>query len=289
MAEATRLKTSCPVYGQAADLPTNQLPTIANVMQLYMEIKSQHSKTTSASKVRTEVAENVIGVWIKAGIPTINLRSTECKIEILYKELRNVMKKKGKNKETAIEELRSNSSNLFDIAACKCSDFSTCSCERDKKIPVEEREFIADQRGARKMVIGAVDRKITSRNLRRNERKYKRDKYYKTQCNLSNISHTSDDDSSSESIDTSSPTPESQSEEVYMQSEGESSSRNQKSLSTLSRECDRYNVSNTVGAAIATAVLVDYGIVTDLDKSSAIDGSKLWRERQRYRDTLSLP
>ena len=59
-----------------------------------------------------------------------------------------------------------------------------------------------------------------------------------------------------------------------------------KSLLTLSRECDRYEVSNTVVAAIATAVLVDYGLVTDDDKSLVVDRSKLWRERERFRTNL---
>jgi hypothetical protein len=40
------------------------------------------------------VAANVIDVWIKAGIPTITLRSTEHKLGDLQKEIRNVMKKK---------------------------------------------------------------------------------------------------------------------------------------------------------------------------------------------------
>ena len=45
------------------------------------------------------------------------------------------MKMKGENKEIATEELRVNSSKLFDIAACRCLDFSACCCMRDKRIP----------------------------------------------------------------------------------------------------------------------------------------------------------
>ena len=39
-------------------------------------------------------------------------------------------------------------------------------------------------------------------------------------------------------------------EDVYVLTEGNTSSPNDKSLPTLPRECDRYGVSNTVGAAI---------------------------------------
>jgi hypothetical protein len=104
-------------------------------MQYYLNIKSQHTKTTPVSKIVNEVATKVIDVWITAGIPTISLRSTKYKIENLHQELRNVMKKKGQSKDASTEDLIINSKKLFDIAACKCSDFDTCYCERDKKNP----------------------------------------------------------------------------------------------------------------------------------------------------------
>ena len=71
MAASTRKKTSCPVYGCSAELPMNQLPSVANVMQFYMNKKSEHPRTTPASKIITEVATDIIDIWIKAGIPTI--------------------------------------------------------------------------------------------------------------------------------------------------------------------------------------------------------------------------
>ena len=49
----------------------NQLPSVANVMQFYMSKKSKHPRTTPASKIITEVATDIIDIWIKAGIPTI--------------------------------------------------------------------------------------------------------------------------------------------------------------------------------------------------------------------------
>ena len=93
MAAATRKKTSCPVYGCASDLPVYQLPSIGNVMQFYLNRKSEHPKTTPASKIASEVATKVIDVWIRAGIPTITLRYTIQKLKNLNQELRNLMKK----------------------------------------------------------------------------------------------------------------------------------------------------------------------------------------------------
>ena len=50
--------------------------------------------------------------------------------------------------------------------------------------------------------------------------------------------------------------------------------------------CDRYQVPDRVPAAIASAVLKDYDIITDSDSSQVIDGSKVRREREKYRKTI---
>jgi hypothetical protein len=60
-------------------------------------------------------------------------------------------------------------------------------------------------------------------------------------------------------------------------------SLSRRKLPTLARACDRYGILDRSAAAIATAVLEDYGIVTANDSSSVIDPSKLRRERKRKR------
>ena len=62
----------------------NQLPSVANVMQFYMNKRSEHPRTTPASKIITEVATDIIDIWIEAGILTITLRSIENKLESLH-------------------------------------------------------------------------------------------------------------------------------------------------------------------------------------------------------------
>ena len=64
--------------------------TIGNVMQYYMD--------------------SVISIWIKAGIFTFLLRSTEQKVENMNQELKNLLKKKDSSKEIGIEKLREDSS-----------------------------------------------------------------------------------------------------------------------------------------------------------------------------------
>jgi len=62
-------------------------------------------------------------------------------------------------------------SSLFDIAACKCTDFSLCSCDKTKKVPIPERVFLTDQRTVRKMMIGPVDIPSTNALIKKGLRK----------------------------------------------------------------------------------------------------------------------
>ena len=57
-------------------------------------------------------------------------------------------------------------------------------------------------------------------------------------------------------------------------------------LTNLAREADRFGISNRAAAAIATAVLIDLGVVTNTDQSKVIDKNKLKRERMKLRKQL---
>ena len=56
---------------------------------------------------------------------------------------------------------------------------------------------------------------------------------------------------------------------------------NVRKLPKLARMCDRYGISDRAGAAIANAVLQDYGIIAKHNPRDVIDRSKLRRERER--------
>ena len=58
------------------------------------------------------------------------------------------------------------------------------------------------------------------------------------------------------------------------------------SLENLARACDRYEVSDRAGAAIASAVLKDFGIIAENDMTFVVDRSKLRRERNRHREAI---
>ena len=57
-----------------------------------------------------------------------------------------------------------------------------------------------------------------------------------------------------------------------------SSKRNLTKLPTLASVCDRYGVSNHAGAATASATLVDYAIITKVDKAKLLN-HRNWETR----------
>ena len=59
--------------------------------------------------------------------------------------------------------------------------------------------------------------------------------------------------------------------------------QNRQSYYELARCCDRYNISDRAGAALATSVLIDHGLVSERDQTLAVDRSKLRREREKKR------
>ena len=62
--------------------------------------------------------------------------------------------------------------------------------------------------------------------------------------------------------------------------------QNRQSLTNLALMCKRFDVSDRAGAAIASAVLKDFGVIDDGNLADDIDRSKLRRERQKYRQKL---
>ena len=61
--------------------------------------------------------------------------------------------------------------------------------------------------------------------------------------------------------------------------------QNRSSLREVAVTCERFGISDRAEAAIATAILKAFGIVTDTNKTNVIDRSKL-RERQKYREEI---
>ena len=57
-------------------------------------------------------------------------------------------------------------------------------------------------------------------------------------------------------------------------------------LPTLAMTCERFHVSDRIGAAIASAVLVDYGLITSDQRQNVIDKNKLRAEIAKLRKKI---
>jgi hypothetical protein len=186
---------------------------------------------------------------------------------------------------------------LFDIAACKCKEF-LCKCNKIRRVPVEECTFLLDQRTTRKMVIGGIDKTITEhihkKMIRQSKEAARRAKEATRTADSYSTEKSEDRQNINSSFDEQS-SAESSGEEVVPVPTTPSTStveskvtpnRNRYELSVLARTCDRYAVSDRAAAAIASAVLEDVGVITNEDKTSVIDRSKLRRERHKKRKKL---
>lgn len=207
-------------------------------------------------------------MWKKAGIPTVTERRI---VQLIIKEHAKLKSAFKVRKGDAIEKLRLKSTELFDICSCKCCDFSLCSCSIEYKVPKIEQAFLNDQRTGRIQFIGDVDKHETERIRKSHERKQKLSNYYqKESCQqfFQMEAHSSSDEMSEDNI---------------VSVEEDTCERNYTPIPSIAEAADRFDVSNTAAAAIASATLVDFGIVSRDNREKVIDKSKVWRERMKLR------
>jgi hypothetical protein len=122
----TRSFTRHAVFGQPKLLPGSQLPTKEDVFRCYLWhrdalAQQQEGQTPNTEEILKQVATEVMAIWFKAGIPTIEylnvLQSLGRQVES-GKELQKYPSAKRtcetfQMKESGFEE-------VFDISPCKC-------------------------------------------------------------------------------------------------------------------------------------------------------------------------
>jgi len=97
------------------------------------------------------------------------------------------------------------------------------------------------------------------------------------------IDSTSTGQSSSYSSDSEAVQSESSGHKSTFTQEIEPSNQNRLKWTNLAKVCERYNLSDRAGAAVATCDLQNIGMIDKENFSVVIDRSKLRRERKRYR------
>ncbi|KAK0069077.1 hypothetical protein Bpfe_001259 [Biomphalaria pfeifferi] len=149
------------------------------------------------------------------------------------------------------------------------------------------------------MFIGSVDRVSSAKLKKHYDRKLKEDSRAKKALKLDLIDQCpgvvdlNNDDSSDAEIGLDEDLSQTEAESNTMITDTEtptssklSSSQMRRKLPKLAKICDRFAVSDRVGAAVGTTVLEDFGIVSQTEAANVIDRYKLRRERKMARDHL---
>ena len=74
--------------------------------------------------------------------------------------------------------------------------------------------------------------------------------------------------------------------ELNEPSTNQTPTRLKRDLPALARACDRHGISDRTGAAIASAVLQDFGLISPEDQGNVVDRNKVRRARHRKRSNL---
>ena len=245
--------------------------------------------------IAVTVANSIEALYEKASIPVISHKGVVKRILEFHNKYENLLKSFNKTKGTlkcsaeTVASFKTKGKALFDVAACQCEPIESCTCEKARKVPQIEHAFLTDQRKHRLMVIGKVDADVTRVLQKRLDRKL---------ASKSRSSEASDAravTSSSILAPTSDPQNDSDSGEKAKDTEDEfvpsksvtkqflPKTQKRIKLTNTAAISDRFGTSVRETAAISSAILLDYGIVTPENQSCVIDKSKVAREKANLR------
>lgn len=188
------------------------------------------------------------------------------------------------------------------MACCKCVDFGKCNCESQNKVPIEQHRFLVDQRSERKLRNKSIYL-ASAQNRRKSSR---------------HVTHPSEIDESNENVavemdqpSTSNPSTSVTRNGPYevkslLEDLGEPltsdyqpstnlttrwsvigrtalalNAYNTTEIIEVAKAADRWGISNRAAGAIATATLIDFGIISATDRKFIIDRNKVSRARDK--------
>lgn len=294
----TRGKESFPIFGLAQDLENRTcLPTYEDMMRCYFfvqaELKGDGSKQPPESDVAKIVANKIQHIWNLASIPTVTHNRVVAMITAYHKKFRNLIKPlKNRNTpflQSKIDIFKTQSKILFDICSCKCTDINVCICDKNKKVPLIERTFLCDQRTERKMRIGGVDKEITKKIQKRDERRsHERAGPSKSLAATSvDVTDLLEESSSSEDLSEDPEFKWSYSLDTVPAKIGPKKTGQLRiPLPNIARMADMTGASNRTVAKIETAALQDFGLVSSDNPINVIDKSKIRRELTKKRKAV---
>ena len=157
--KVTRKSTNCEIFGQPKVLSSSTLPSYDDVIRACqferITLLEISRKEPAFSTICELVATSIIKITNSASIPAVSLKRVKDMINNYYQKFKIFLYNyKARTdtllSQTKLNDFRSQSKMLFDIAACKCLGFSACSCVSAKKVPQKGREFLLDQRTNKK-------------------------------------------------------------------------------------------------------------------------------------------
>ncbi|KAI6657810.1 hypothetical protein LOD99_552 [Oopsacas minuta] len=210
-------------------------------------LRNEDSKSTR-DDIAKELTEVLVRIYNLASIPTISELKIKQYINSDIIEKAKYYGKSIQNKQQPdrIQPIISEFNVLFDVSSCKCL---IQEAKRSKIIYI--------QLGLHDNLKNIVKQKRKEAQYEREEREMKR--LHAVQPSQEFIEC---DFEEFESFDSST-------------SNTHKYTRNHNQLRNLAIMCDRYQISDRAGAAIANAVLQDYGIITQEEDSQIIDRNKL--------------
>ncbi|GBO98764.1 hypothetical protein EVAR_250_1 [Eumeta japonica] len=167
MCSSTRKKDEIFLLGvRGVDplLRLNQLPTLRQVLLRYHYILNEFKNMKDSAHA---LIQELIEVWSKSSIPTEQQNHCIEKLIKCHKNWLLLKKNRGRNSEAQRKR-----ENLFTNELDKLFDISHASAMNVIKI-AEDRAFLIDQRGERKMIITSIDKKlekVKKRYLKRKQR-----------------------------------------------------------------------------------------------------------------------
>ena len=170
-----KMKEPHPQFGVTPRrLPGTQLPTngdvIGRLMMLRVELMEERSKDVRhlpMAECISRVTGEVMDIWERASVPTRQKQHVLNAVKQLW-ERKNRVKKKSRKRQPKSRD------TLTAAAICDIDDLFDISNRAYQPELAQDRDFLADQRGPRRLHIGALDQQTTERWQRREQRAERR-------------------------------------------------------------------------------------------------------------------
>ena len=148
-------------------------------LQYRQDLKTPNGKYPTFSDISHKLCYEIEEIWKKASLPTVTHEQAVKLLRSFHKKYNTILKSYKERKDRPsyqqkLSDFRLKANFPFDLCKCKCAktdDMFNCKCPKEHKVPAKERAFLEDQRGLRRMKIGGIDKKETSRLKRRADRK----------------------------------------------------------------------------------------------------------------------